>query len=85
MTRYRVLDRRPATTTLELKLVTGRRGQLRAQLAAAGHPIVGDLAYGSRRNPLRRLCLHATRLAFVHPDGRRVSFESPVPSAFRRV
>ncbi len=85
VTRYRVLDRRPGTTTLELRLVTGRRGQLRAQLAAAGHPIVGDLAYGSRRNPLRRLCLHATRLAFVHPDGRRVSFESPVPSAFGRV
>lgn len=85
ITRYRVLDRREGTTTLALSLVTGRRGQIRAQLAAAGHPIVGDAAYGSRRSPLRRVCLHATRLAFVHPDGRRVSFESPVPAAFRRV
>lgn len=85
ITRYRVLERRAGTTALELVLVTGRRGQIRAQLAAAGHPIVGDVAYGSRRSPLRRVCLHATRLTFVHPDGRRVSFESPLPAAFGRV
>lgn len=84
ITRYRVLERRPGTTLLELALVTGRRGQIRAQLAAAGHPIVGDRAYGSRRDPLRRVCLHATRLAFEHPGGGRVSFESPMPVAFRR-
>jgi 23S rRNA pseudouridine1911/1915/1917 synthase len=85
VTRYRVLERRAATTLLELTLETGRRGQIRAQLAAAGHPIVGDLVYGGRTNPLRRVCLHATRLAFVHPDGRRVAFESPMPRAFGRV
>lgn len=84
ITRYRVLERYRATTLLELSLVTGRRGQIRAQLAAAGHPIVGDAAYGSRLNPFRRVCLHATRLAFVHPRGGRVVFESPMPRAFRR-
>lgn len=84
ITRYRVLERSRATTLLELSLVTGRRGQIRAQLAAAGHPIVGDRTYGSRLDPLRRVCLHATRLAFVHPRGGRVAFESPMPRAFRR-
>mgnify|MGYP001592971073 FL=1 len=84
VTRYRVLERQRATTLLELSLVTGRRGQIRAQLAAAGHPIVGDRVYGSRLDPLRRVCLHATRLAFVHPRGGRVAFESPMPRAFRR-
>jgi 23S rRNA pseudouridine1911/1915/1917 synthase len=79
ITRYRVLARGPDTTLLELTLVTGRRGQIRAQLAALGHPVVGDRAYGSRTDPLRRLGLHATRLGFVHPDGRRVVFESPPP------
>jgi len=83
ITRYRVLERFPDSTLLELKLVTGRRGQIRAQLAAMGHPVVGDRAYGSRRDPFRRVCLHATRLGFMHPDGRRVSFESRPPSAFR--
>lgn len=85
ITHYRVLERRPTTTLLELRLETGRRGQIRAQLAALGHPIVGDLAYGSRRRPLRRVCLHATRLAFDHPRGGRLSLESAPPPAFGRV
>ena len=84
VTRYRVLERRRATTLLELRLVTGRRAQIRAQLAAAGHPIAGDDQYGGRTDPLKRLALHATRLAFVHPRGGRVSFESPMPAAFGR-
>ena len=84
ITRYRVLERSRGATLLELALVTGRRGQIRAQLAARGHPIVGDRSYGSRRDPLGRVCLHATRLGFIHPTGRRVVFESPPPSGFRR-
>lgn len=82
ITRYRVLERRRAVTLVELRLVTGRRAQIRAQLAAAGHPIAGDARYGSRMDPIRRLALHATRLAFVHPRGGRVSFASPAPAAF---
>jgi len=84
ITRWKVLARGPGDTLLELRLVTGRRAQIRAQLAALGHPIVGDRAYGSRRDPLRRLCLHATRLGFVHPNGRRVVFESRQPEGFWR-
>jgi len=84
ITRYRVLARYADATLLELRLVTGRRGQIRAQLAARGHPIVGDRAYGSRRDPFKRVCLHATRLGFSHPDGYRATFESAPPSAFRR-
>ena len=82
ITRYLVLERRRAATLVELRLVTGRRAQIRAQLAEAGHPIVGDARYGSRTDPIGRLALHATRLAFVHPRGGRVTFESPLPAAF---
>jgi len=84
ITRFRVLERRRAATLLELQLVTGRRAQIRAQLAAAGHPIAGDAQYGARTDPMRRLALHATRLAFVHPRAGRVSFESPPPPSFGR-
>lgn len=83
ITQYRVLERAGDTTLLELTLQTGRRGQIRAQLGALGHPILGDRAYGSRRNPLGRVCLHATRLGFTHPGGGRIVFESPPPSRFR--
>jgi 23S rRNA pseudouridine1911/1915/1917 synthase len=82
ITRYRVRERDRDETLLELTLVTGRRGQIRAQLAALGHPIVGDRVYGTRRDGLRRLALHATRLGFVHPGGGRVVFESPPPPGF---
>ena len=84
ITRYRVLERFADSTLLELKLVTGRRGQIRAQLAGLGHAIVGDREYGSRRDPFKRVCLHATRLGFVHPNGRRVVYESRAPAVFRR-
>ena len=82
ITRYLVLERRRAATLVELRLVTGRRAQIRAQLAEAGHPIVGDARYGSRTDPIGRLALHATRLAFVHPRGGRATFDSPLPAAF---
>jgi 23S rRNA pseudouridine1911/1915/1917 synthase len=84
ITRYRVVERRPESTVLELTLETGRRGQIRAQLAALGHPIVGDAAFGSRRNPVGRMCLHATRLGILDGMGRAVAFQSPAPAEFRR-
>jgi 23S rRNA pseudouridine1911/1915/1917 synthase len=86
VTRYRVLERRRDATLLELSLGTGRRHQIRVQLAELGHPIVGDRQHGARRDPIGRLCLHATRLGFRHPStGARVRFASPPPKAFARV
>ena len=84
VTRYRVLERKAQSTVLELTLETGRRGQIRAQLAALGHPIVGDSEFGSRRDPVRRVCLHAVRLGFLDGTGRARTYESPAPAAFAR-
>jgi 23S rRNA pseudouridine1911/1915/1917 synthase len=86
VTRYRVRERRTVVTVLDLALGTGRRRQIRVQLAALGHPVVGDGAHGATTDPLRRLCLHATALGFVHPGtGKPVRFESPIPAAFARL
>jgi len=82
-THYRVLARGADNTRLEVRLETGRRGQIRAHLAGFGHPIIGDAAYGSKRDPLRRICLHASRLGFVD-GGVAVRFESPTPAGFTR-
>ena len=84
ITRYRVLRRVRGATVLQLTLITGRRGQIRAQLAERGHPIVGDRGFGSARDPFGRVCLHATRLGLTYPAGRRMVFESPVPPDFLR-
>ena len=81
ITHYRVLRRRREGCLLELRLGTGRRHQIRVQLAEAGWPIVGDVAHGGARGSVGRLCLHATRLGFVHPaTQRQVVFESAPPA-----
>jgi 23S rRNA pseudouridine1911/1915/1917 synthase len=66
--RYRVVGRRPTRSLLEVELVTGLPHQIRAQLAAIGHPVVGDRKYGSRaRFPAGRIALHARSIGFEHP------------------
>ncbi|HET7875880.1 MAG TPA: RluA family pseudouridine synthase [Methylomirabilota bacterium] len=80
VTHYRVVERRHDTTLLELALGTGRRHQIRVQLADLGHPVVGDPLHATRRGLGGRMCLHAMRLGFVHPaTGRPVSFKSGAP------
>lgn len=66
--RYRVLDKSKTFTLLEIELLTGRHHQIRAQLAAIGCPIKGDLKYGfPRSNPGGGISLHARSVSFEHP------------------
>ena len=67
ITYYRVLRRHGDKSLLELTLETGRKNQVRVQLAALGHPIIGDRKYGARTDPARRLALHSCDLKFRHP------------------
>lgn len=84
--RYRVLERFKAATLITVALETGRRNQIRVQLAAAGHPLVGDVAYGHASPLIPRVALHAHRLAFTSPRGRKaLAFESEPPADFRRL
>jgi 23S rRNA pseudouridine1911/1915/1917 synthase len=83
ITHYRVRERRRDSTLLELRLGTGRRHQIRVQLAEQGHPIVGDTDHGGPAGRFGRLCLHATRLGFVHPtSGAPMRFERGAPGAW---
>src|SRR5262249_50868800 len=54
---WRVHDRGVRHTLLEVQIDTGRRNQIRIQLAGLGHPIAGDHLYGAKTDPLRRLGL----------------------------
>jgi 23S rRNA pseudouridine1911/1915/1917 synthase len=67
---------------LEVKLLTGRHHQIRAQLAKVGSPIKGDLKYGAKRsNPDGGIALHSRRVAFVHPVRKEpLEITAPVPS-----
>lgn len=80
--KYRVIGSSDNYHLLEIELLTGRHHQVRAQLAAMGCPIKGDVKYGSRRgNKDRSIHLHAWKLAFRHPvSGERVELMAELPS-----
>ncbi|MET0153895.1 MAG: RluA family pseudouridine synthase [Candidatus Binatia bacterium] len=85
ITRYSPLAARRGMTLLEVEIPTGRMHQIRAHLAAIGHPVIGDVVYGEQAIAEGRHLLHAARLGFDHPrDSRRVIVESPPPADFVR-
>ena len=83
--RARVVRRSGEVSLVDLEPSTGRRHQLRLQLAARGCPIVGDRRYGSRLPFPDGIALHAARLALDHPASRdRLEVAIPHPPAWRR-
>jgi 23S rRNA pseudouridine1911/1915/1917 synthase len=90
VTHFRVLERFPRTSLLEVRLETGRTHQIRAHLAAIGHPVCGDPRYGGtdcgRRLGLKRQFLHAVNLMFSHPlSGEWLTCESKPPVDLRPI
>ncbi len=86
-TEYSVLKNFPKTTPpatlLEVRPRTGRTHQIRVQLAALGHPLVGDTLYGGI--PGARPLLHAHRIEFRHPrTGKKLSIKAKTPNDIGR-
>lgn len=78
---YRHVESLKSYHVLEIELETGRHHQIRAQLAAVGLHIKGDLKYGAKRpNPNGSIHLHARSLLFVHPTKKEeMRFIAPYP------
>lgn len=104
VTHYEVLEtlgQPPVASLIRCQLETGRTHQIRVHMAHLGHPLLGDVAYGSgfrssaaKLSPeaqealksLNRQALHATVLGFEHPaSGRSLRFESPAPDDFAKL
>ncbi len=82
VTHLRRLEDLGRLTLMEARLETGRTHQIRVHLDAVGHPVVGDRVYGRREDDLglERQFLHASRLAFPHPEtGEPIEVLSPLP------
>jgi hypothetical protein len=88
MREYAVVRRLPGATLIEFAPLTGRMHQLRVQAAWRGHPVLGDVTYGSAR-PFgppaelprdRVIALHARRLTLTHPSTKQeMTLEAPLP------
>jgi 23S rRNA pseudouridine1911/1915/1917 synthase len=89
---FRTLEARGDESLVEVELITGRKHQIRAQLAAVGCPIVGDIKYGAKgrdgagRNPgdiVPGIRLFARSLTFHHPvTGNEITIEAEPPEGF---
>ena len=82
LTHWKTLEHTDSTTRVALTPHTGRTHQLRVHMNAIGHPILGDLLYGTRQSRAcaPRLQLHASRLSFTHPvSGAPLVLQSPAP------
>lgn len=79
--RYQTIEATGEASLAEIVLITGRKHQIRAQMSAIGHPVLGDAKYGSR-TPLgeSRIALMSLSLTFDHPTkGDRMTFTAPEP------
>jgi 23S rRNA pseudouridine1911/1915/1917 synthase len=84
ITHWKALREGAGLSLLELSLETGRKHQIRVQLADAGHPVLGDERYRAARDDIGRLALHAKAIELKLPDRKAIRIESPAPEAFER-
>jgi len=85
ITSYQVEKSKNGLSRLRIFIETGRKNQIRVQLAHIGLPILGDKKY-QKKTEGKRLYLHATRLKVFHPAlGKVMTFTSSPPHEFERV
>lgn len=82
---YQTLQQLGRLSLLEIQLLTGRKHQIRVQLAQRDYPILGDRKYGSRRDFPSGIALHARRLRFEHPVRHEpIEITASLPAAWSR-
>lgn len=83
ITSYELIKQKGLYNLLDIEIKTGRKHQIRVQLANAGFPIVGDKKYSDKKSPLRSLALCANYLEFNHPiTGKKVIIKNDYPSNY---
>ncbi len=83
ITRFKKMAENSEYTLLDVEIDSGRKNQIRVQLGARGHHVIGDDKYGEPADPLGRLGLHAYELSIKCPDtGKVMTFKSNMPSCF---
>ena len=83
ITEYEKVLENKKYSMLSLNLKTGRKNQIRVQLAYIGNSIVGDKKYGLKKDPIRRMALVANTLEFIHPKTKeKIIIDIDIPNCF---
>ena len=86
ITHYEVIKNGNNCTLTQVFIDTGRRNQIRVHFSEHNHPIVGDKKYKCTINPIKRLCLHANILEFIHPvEKNLIHIECNYPQEFNKI
>ena len=86
ITHYNVIKSKNNYSLVQVFIDTGRRNQIRVHLSEQGYPIVGDKKYKCKTNPIKRLCLHANILEFIHPVSKKlIHIESEIPYEMQKL
>ena len=81
VTHYETLAVTKSYSLLRISIDTGKKNQIRVQLSSIGHPIIGDKKYGSKKNPLGRIGLHASVLKLKNK--KEYSWFAKIPKEFK--
>jgi 23S rRNA pseudouridine1911/1915/1917 synthase len=80
---YHVARSEAGLSLLQMELVTGRKHQIRCQLAAMGWPIAGDRLYGARQGFPEGIALHCRQLVLLHPTTKQaIAVDAPLPTCW---
>ena len=88
VTHFFVLERFDKYTLVRCRLETGRTHQIRVHMSKNGHPIVGDMVYGRKKEEFKTngQLLHAFKVGYIHPvSGEYMEFTRPLPEYFETV
>lgn len=86
ITNYEVIQNNKEYSLVNIEIITGRKNQIRVHMKEFGHPIIGDKKYDSRKNPIRRLGLHANILIIENPITKKdMEFKAKIPKQFNSI
>ena len=85
-TQYKVVHEGQELSVVEVKLLTGKKNQIRVHMSELGHPIAGDIKYGPKKTKFKDLMLHAYSLEVTHPFKKeRIKFTASLPIYFEKL
>ena len=86
ITEYKLIKQNNKYSMLEVILHTGRKNQIRVHMNDIKHPVIGDTKYSNTVSPIKRMCLHAIEIKFVHPVNKNIiNIKTNFPDVFNKM